>query len=80
MRYTYPKLSVIRTPETRNTQSLCRESVTNHGTDESTEATVAPSPRRTRSDGRAQQRRVPNDVKSDKYPRTELRLPVVAMG
>src|SRR5262249_60253778 len=66
MRYTYSKLPPMSAPETRNTTLLCRESVTSHGTAERNEATVAPSPSRTRSDGSAQQSSVPNDVNRDR--------------
>jgi hypothetical protein len=60
------KLAAMRAPETLNVHPLCRDSETNHGSDESAEATVAPRPRRTRTDGNAQHRSVLNDVKSEK--------------
>jgi len=40
--------------ETANTHAFCRDSVTSQGAADSTEATVAPRPRRTRSEGSAQ--------------------------
>ncbi len=60
------KLAVIRAPEMLNVQVLCRDNETSHGSDESAEATVAPNPRRTRTDGKAQHSRVLSDVKSEK--------------
>jgi hypothetical protein len=48
------------------TQALWWERVTSHGTTESNEATVAPSPRSTKSEGNAQQRSVPSEVNRDR--------------
>jgi len=45
---------------------LCLDSVTNHGKDDSVDATDAPNPASTRSDGRAQQSSVPREVNSEK--------------
>jgi hypothetical protein len=60
------KLRAIRMPDTANVHCLYLESITNHGMRESVDATDAPNPTSTRSDGRAQQRRVPTDVNSEK--------------
>jgi hypothetical protein len=60
------KLAAMRTPEMLNVQDLCRDSDTSHGKDDSTEATVAPRPRRTRTDGNAQHNSVLSEVKSEK--------------
>jgi hypothetical protein len=49
-----------------NVQTLCRDRLTSHGAAESREATVVPSPSKTRTDGRAQQMRVLNELKSEK--------------
>ena len=47
------------------------------GAVETIEATVAPRPRSTRSDGNAQHKSVPSDVKRDAYPN---RPPVLALA
>ena len=60
------KLAAIRTPDMLNVHTLCRDNETSHGSDESAEATVAPSPSRTRTDGNAQHNKVLTDVKSEK--------------
>jgi len=60
------KLRPIRTPETENVHCLWRDSVTSHGKNESVEATEAPSPASTSSDGSAQHKSVPTDVNSEK--------------
>ena len=62
----YRKFPPIIDPEIRKTQFLFWDSVTNEGTAESKPATVAPIPRRTNSDGSAQQSRVPKEVKSER--------------
>jgi hypothetical protein len=62
----FTKLKPIRMPDIENVHSLWRESVTNHGMNESIDATDAPKPSRTRRDGRAQQRSVPTDVNKEK--------------
>jgi hypothetical protein len=62
----FTKLSAIRMPEIENVHCLCRESVTNHGRNESIDATDAPKPSRTRREGRAQQSSVPTDVNREK--------------
>jgi hypothetical protein len=59
-------LQPIKNPETAKTHVLCRESVTSHGTADKNDATVAPRPSNTKSDGSAQQSNVPNDVNRDK--------------
>jgi len=60
------KLSAISVPEMENVHCLCRDSATNQGTAESVEATDAPSPASTSSEGRAQHNRVPTDVNKEK--------------
>jgi len=47
------------------------------GAVETIEATVAPRPRKTRSDGKAQHKSVPTDVKRDAYPNMP---PVLALA
>src|SRR5690242_11672624 len=54
-------------PATTKIQLLCDDNVTSQGAADSNEATVAPSPNNTSSDGSAQQSRVPADVNSDTY-------------
>jgi hypothetical protein len=60
------KLAAMRTPEILNVHALCRDNKTSQGKDDRTEATVAPSPSRTRTDGNAQHSNVPSEVKSEK--------------
>ena len=49
-------------------QILCLDKLTSHGAAERSEATVAPMPRRTSTDGSAQQMRVLNELKkTEKY-------------
>jgi len=67
---TYTKLAAISKPAMEKVQFLCREKAISHGADETTEATVAPSPSRTNKDGSAQHNNVLNDVNRDKHPRT----------
>ena len=62
----FRKLRMIRIPDIENVHCLCRESVTNHGKDESIDATDAPKPSRTSKDGRAQQSSVLTDVNKEK--------------
>jgi hypothetical protein len=58
-----------------NIHGLCLDSVTSQGKDPSVEATVAPSPASTSSDGRAQQSKVPTELNSEKQLRkTEVLL------
>jgi hypothetical protein len=66
MMYVITKLAAIRVPAMLNVQTLCRDRLTSHGAAESREATVVPSPSKTRTDGRAQQMRVLNELKSEK--------------
>lgn len=47
-------------------QILCRDRLTSHGAADNSEATVVPIPRRTRTDGSAQQMSVLNELKSEK--------------
>jgi hypothetical protein len=56
----------MRPPDIANVQCLCRDNVTNHGKNDSADATDAPNPNRTRSEGSAQQSRVLKDVNSEK--------------
>jgi hypothetical protein len=49
-------------PETMKTQFLWCESATSHGAAARKPATVAPSPSRTNSEGKAQHSSVPKDV------------------
>jgi hypothetical protein len=49
-----------------NVATLCRESATNHGTNESTDATDAPNPNSTSNEGNAQQSNVLRDVNREK--------------
>lgn len=51
----------------RNVQFLWRDKVTSQGAAESADATVAPSPKRTSNDGKAQQSKVPTDENNDRY-------------
>src|SRR6267142_4669061 len=66
IRYVCKKLTASNAPEIQNTHSLWRESVTSQGITESMEATEAPKPSSTSSDGSAQQSSVLTDVNSDK--------------
>src|SRR6185437_3698875 len=65
--------NAISTPAVVNTQTLWWDSFTNQGTEERTVATVAPSPKSTSRDGKAQQSRVPTDVNSERYRSRLLR-------
>jgi hypothetical protein len=60
------KLTTIRTPDTANVHCLWRDSVASHGMNDSIDATDAPRPNSTSSDGSAQQRRVLSDVNREK--------------
>jgi hypothetical protein len=62
----FKKLRAISVPDSENVHCLCRESVTNHGMNESMDATDAPNPKSTNNEGRAQHRRVPSDVNREK--------------
>jgi hypothetical protein len=59
-------LAKISSPAMANVQFLWRENAISHGAAETTDATVAPRPISTNSDGKAQQSKVLKDVKSDK--------------
>jgi hypothetical protein len=59
-------LKAIRLPDIEKVHCLCRDNVTNHGATESIDATDAPNPNSTSSEGNAQQNRVLRDVNSDK--------------
>ena len=56
----------IKTPYIVNVHALWRERVTSHGMNVSSDATDAPRPNSTSSDGRAQQSSVLTDVNSEK--------------
>jgi hypothetical protein len=60
------KLVAMNTPAMLNVQILCLDKLTNHGAADSSDATVVPIPRRTRTEGSAQQMRVLNELKSEK--------------
>src|SRR5436305_9150741 len=62
------KLAKINVPEIPNTHALCRDKVTSHGMNDNADATDAPRPNNTSSEGRAQQKSVLIDVNSDRYP------------
>jgi hypothetical protein len=62
----FTKLHAIKTPETVNVRTLCRESVTNQGKNEREEATEAPSPNSTSNEGSAQQSSVLREVNREK--------------
>lgn len=49
-----------------NVQILCLDRLTSHGAADSNEATVAPIPKRTSTEGSAQHMRVLNELKRDK--------------
>ena len=53
-------------PAMLNVQILCLDRLTSHGAADSSDATVVPIPRRTRTDGKAQQIRVLNELKREK--------------
>lgn len=63
--YVFTKLAAIRTPEIAKVQFLCRDSATSHGSADNVDATVAPSPASTSSDGNAQHSSVPTDPNSE---------------
>src|SRR5437868_4637904 len=56
---------MMSAPETANTTRLWCESATSHGAADKNDATVAPSPSSTRSDGSAQHNSVPTEVNSE---------------
>jgi hypothetical protein len=62
----FKKLNAMRTPGIAKVQCLCRDNVTNHGKKERADATDAPNPNRTRSEGSAQQSRVLMNVNNEK--------------
>jgi hypothetical protein len=53
-------------PARLNVQILCLDRLTNHGAADSSDATVAPIPRRTSTEGNAQQISVLNELKREK--------------
>ena len=66
MTYVIRKLAAISVPAMLNVQILCRERLTSHGAAESRDATVVPNPSRTRTEGRAQQMSVLNELNREK--------------
>ena len=66
IQYMLTKLAAISTPDMPNVHGLCFESATSHGRAESIDATVAPSPKRTRTEGNAQHNNVLSEVNSEK--------------
>jgi hypothetical protein len=62
----FAKLHAIKAPDMLNVRTLCRESATNQGKNESIDATDAPSPNNTSNEGRAQQSRVLREVNKEK--------------
>jgi hypothetical protein len=62
----FRKLNAIMVPDMPNVRILCRESVVNQGKNDSVNATDAPSPNSTRSDGSAQHSRVLRDVNNER--------------
>jgi hypothetical protein len=60
------KLAAMSVPAMLKVQILCRDKLTSHGAAESSDATAVPIPRRTSTDGRAQQMSVLNELKSEK--------------
>jgi hypothetical protein len=56
----------MSTPARLNVQILCLDRLTSHGATDRSDATVVPIPRRTRTDGKAQQMRVLNELKREK--------------
>jgi len=66
MRYVITKLIAISTPAMLNVQILCLDKLTSQGAADSSDATVVPIPRRTRTDGKAQQISVLNELNREK--------------
>jgi hypothetical protein len=62
----FRKLNPIKVPDIENVQTLWRESTTNHGAKASIEATDAPKPNNTSSDGSAQHKSVLREVNNEK--------------
>jgi hypothetical protein len=62
----FKKVKAMRPPDIANVHCLCRDNVTSHGKNERVDATDAPSPNSTSSEGSAQQRRVLNEVNNEK--------------
>ncbi|GAA3771597.1 hypothetical protein GCM10022270_35290 [Terriglobus aquaticus] len=60
------KLHAIRVPAMLKVQVLCRDRLTSHGAAERREATAVPIPRSTRTEGRAQQMSVLNELNKEK--------------
>jgi hypothetical protein len=61
----FKKLSAISVPEIAKVHPLCRERVTSHGMNESMDATDAPKPKSTNSEGSAQQSKVLSEVNKE---------------
>jgi len=62
----FTKRSAISNPDIENVHCLCRERVTSHGMNESIDATDAPKPKRTNTEGSAQQSRVLSEGNREK--------------
>jgi len=62
----WTKLKTINAPDKENVHALWRERVTSHGMNESSDATEAPRPNKTSSEGRAQHIKVLRDVNNEK--------------
>jgi hypothetical protein len=62
----FKKLNMMRQPDIANVHCLCRDNVTSHGKNERVDATDAPNPNSTSSEGSAQQRRVFTEVNNEK--------------
>lgn len=62
----FTKLKAIKVPEIENVHTLWRERATSHGVKVSIDATDAPKPNNTSSDGSAQHKSVPRDVNNEK--------------
>jgi len=70
----------MSSPDKAKTHSLWREKLTSQGALERNEATVAPRPRSTSSDGKAQHNSVPSDVKSERKLSRRLSPVAVVFG
>jgi hypothetical protein len=66
MRKVITKLIAINRPAMLNVHILCLDKLTSQGAANSSDATVVPIPRRTRTDGKAQQMRVLKEPKREK--------------
>ena len=62
----FTKLKPIKVPDIENVHTLWRESATSHGVKASIDATDAPKPNNTSSDGSAQHKSVLREVNNEK--------------